>query len=139
MPRDERALRRSEFRDGPQVRLADGQLWTFPRPRLRIRPIRNSETGRIEVGGGSRFGADFDAIFDELIETPPEDSLARWALQFELASVVLSLNYNLTDDDLAELLDTDMESQDSTEMWKGILPVLTGQAPKPSPDGSATP
>lgn len=139
MPRDERALRRPEFRDGTQVRLADGQLWTLPRPRLRIRPLRNAETGRIEVGGGSRYGSEFDAVFDELVECPPDDQLARWGLQFELTAILLQQNYHLADGDLADLLDTEMDSATSTEMWSSILPVLTGRAPKRSPDGSATP
>lgn len=135
---DEQALRRSTFSQGPEVTLGDGGKWSLPMPTLRLFPIRG-EDGRIAVGGGPSFGADYEALMDDLTDCDPEDTTARLTIQFRMAAMLLTRNYDLTDRDLRELLVIDAEDPECRERWREINRVMTGRAPKPSADGSAAP
>jgi hypothetical protein len=135
---DERALRRPGFREGPKVALADGQEWTFPRPWLRLYPIRGDD-GTITVGGGSGYGLTYEDLVDRLVESDLDDTTGRLALQFAMATHLLMLNYQITDRDLRRLLAIDLADPACEERWGQINQVLLGRPPKPSADGSATP
>lgn len=133
---DEASTRRADFSDGPQVVLGDGQVWTLPRPWLRLYPTRDGD-GRIGVGGGRSFGAEFEDLIDDLTECDPDDHAARLAVQFRMAALLLRRNYDLTDRDLRRLLVVDAEDPDCRDRWAKLNQVLTGRSPKPSADGSA--
>ncbi len=135
---DERALRRPEFTAGPEVVLGDGQAWTLPRPTLRLFPVRDAD-GRIAVGGGPSFGAEYEALMDELAGCEADDATARLTVQFRMAALLLTRNYDLSDRDLRELLVVDAEDPACRERWRAINQAMTGRAPKPSADGSAAP
>lgn len=126
---DERALRRTEFTEGVRIVLADGQGWTFPRPWLRLYPVR-AQDGRLTVGGGLGFGATHDELIDRLVDCDPDDTAGRIALQFEMAAVLLSRNYELSDRDLRELLVIDLGDPDCEPRWQQINEVLLASPPK---------
>ncbi len=135
---DERALRKRGFTEGPKVVLGDGQEWTFPRPWLRLYPVR-APGGGFAMGGGEGYGADFDDLVDRLVDCEPDDIPARLAIQFEMAACLLCRNYELNDRDLRRLLAIDLGDPACEDRWARINQVLLGRPPKPSADGSATP
>jgi hypothetical protein len=135
---DERRLRKPGFREGPSLVLGDGQEWSFPRPWLRLYPVRGPE-GTLEVGGGPGYGPDYDALIDQLIDCDPDDTTERLAIQFRMAACLLLRNYTLSDRDLKRLLAVDLADPACEERWARINQILLGQAPKASADGSATP
>src|SRR5438046_562568 len=69
---DEHSMRRAEFTEGPRIELGDGQEWTFPRPWLRLYPVR-ALGGGLTVGGGFGYGADHDDLVDRLIDCDSND------------------------------------------------------------------
>lgn len=135
---DERSLRRPGFSPGPEVTLGDGGQWSLPVPTLRLFPIRGDD-GQIAVGGGPSFGAEFEALMDELADCDLEDATARLTIQFRMAVLLLLRNYDLSDHALRELLIIDAEDPECRERWQAINRTMTGRAPKPSADGSAAP
>ena len=134
---DERAARRNGFTDGARIVLGDGQEWVFPRPWLRLYPVRGAD-GQFALGGGLGYGADHDDWVDRLMETPAFDTETRLKLQFEMAARLLLYNYDLTDRDLRRLLAIDVTDPHCQERWAAINQVLLGSPPKASADGSAT-
>jgi hypothetical protein len=135
---DEHALRRAEFTAGSTIILGDGQGWTFPRPWLRLYPVRGAG-GDLMVGGGLGYGADYDDLVDHLIDCDPADTPTRLTLQFQMAACLLGRNYNLGDRDLRRLLAIDLADPACEARWSKINQVLLGRPPKPSADGSAIP
>jgi hypothetical protein len=136
--RDERALRREGFSEGPRIVLGDGQPWTFPRPWLRLYPVRAPDGG-LALGGGQGYGDDFEELVDRLVDCEPDDIPARLLLQFQMAACLLCRNYDLGDRDLRRLLVIDLSDPACEDRWARINQVLLGRPPKPSADGSATP
>jgi hypothetical protein len=135
---DERSMRRADFTEGPRIELGDGQEWTFPRPWLRLYPVR-APGGSLTVGGGLGYGADHDDLVDRLIDCDLNDTPSRLALQFEMAAHLLGRNYTLADRDLRRLLAIDLADPACENRWTKINQVLLGRPPKASADGSATP
>jgi hypothetical protein len=129
---DERALRKPGFSDGHKVALADGQEWTFPKPRIRFRP-RIGPDGRVEVGGGPSFGPEYDGQLDVLFGVTEAEPFERLRVKFEVAVRLLRGNYELTDDQVGELLVMEPGDPASDERWEELTRVLMGIAPKPSP------
>lgn len=134
---DEQALRRPDFSEGPRIILGDGHAWAFPRPWLRLYPVRGRD-GNLTVGGGLGFGAEYDDLVDRLVECDPGDTTGRLGLQFQMAAALLCRNYSLNDRDLRRLLVIDLADPECEPRWRRINEVLLGAAPKPSADGSAT-
>jgi hypothetical protein len=91
------------------------------------------------MGGGPTWGDEYAAMLDELVQCDEEAVFERIELQLRMASYLLLLNYDLADEDLADLLVLEADDPASKERWDAINPILLGQAPKPSADGSATP
>jgi len=131
MALDERALRKPGFTEGYAVALADGQEWSFPRARIRFKPVVTD--GRVEVGGGPSFGPEYDRQLDVLFGVADVEPIERLRVQFEMAVRLLRVNYALADDDLAELLALEVEDEASEARWEQITEALMGIAPKPSP------
>ncbi len=88
--RDERARRRPEFRAGIDLRLADGQVWSFP-------PAAICEDER------------YRAIVRVLLEAEDEGEFFRAGLALTIH--LLNSNYFLDADDLEDLLDDRGESR----------------------------
>jgi hypothetical protein len=99
--RDERSCRRPEFRPGIDLRLADGQVWSLPRP---AEPPGDGEAagepGRPEATWDDR---SYRAIVRAALEAEDEGDLFR--AEIALAIHLLRWNYTLDPDDLEDLLD----------------------------------
>ena len=128
---DERALRKPEFSEGHRVVLADGQEWTFPKPRIRFKP--RICDGKVEIGGGPSFGPEFDDQLDILFGIVEAEPIERLRVKFEMAIRLLQANYELTDSDLGELLELEPGDASNDERWKQITRVVMAISPKPSP------
>lgn len=137
-PLDERRLRRPDFRDGPGVELGDGQTWFFPRPWLRLYPVRSAD-GSVAIGGGFGFDAEYEELADQLAASSAGDPLRRLELQFQMAAALLGKNYDLTGAQLRRLLQADLDDEASRERWRCINDALLARVPKASADGSAGP
>lgn len=137
-PLDERRLRKPDFRDGAGVVLGDGQTWTFPKPWLRLYPVRTPD-GSFTIGGGLGFDADYDDLADQLAADASGDPVRKLEIQFQMAAGLLCRNYELTDAHLRRLLAVDLDDESSQERWTQINEVLLGRVPKRSADGSAGP
>jgi hypothetical protein len=129
---DERALRKPGFSEGYKVTLADGQEWTFPKPRIRFRP-KIGPDGRVGVGGGPSFGPEYDGSMDVLFGIVEAEPIERLRVKFEMAIRLLQANYELTDSDLGELLELEPGDAANDERWKQITRVVMAISPKPSP------
>jgi hypothetical protein len=128
---DEKELRKPTFSEGHTVTLADGQKWTFPKPRIRLVP--KIVDGKVEIGGGATFGPEYDDRLDALFGTREVDPTERLRLQFEVAVRLLQSNYDLRDEDVSQLIVLELGDQASDERWEQLTDVLLGNAPKPSP------
>jgi hypothetical protein len=128
---DEQALRKPGFTEGHKVTLADGQEWTFPRPRIRLKP--KIVNGKVEIGGGPSFGPEYDDQLDILFGAVEVEPVERLRVKFEMAVRLLSANYDLKAEDYAELIVLEPGEPASDERWEQLSNVLLGIAPKPSP------
>jgi hypothetical protein len=88
---NEEALRRSEFRLGPSVLLADGQRWTLPMPAAPDQPH-----------AGSPIDRDTAAILHAIREAEGRDERLR--AELALGIHLLSQNYRLGAEQYQELL-----------------------------------
>jgi len=129
---DERALRRPTFSEGYPVRLADGQEWVFPKPRIRFRP-RVGGDGRVEVAGGAGFGPEFDSSIDVLYGVVEAEGIEQLRIKFEMAIRLLRANYELTDAEIGGLVVYEPADPAAVERWQELERVLLGMPPKPSP------
>lgn len=140
MPLDEIALRTPEFRDGPKVRLADGQEWTFPRPRFRVFPAE-ARDGEVTPGYRPTYGAAFDRMLELFFGVESCTTGDLFEMRFKAACDLLRRNYRLSTADLATLLFYEEDDAESEARWSAIDAILVGAPPKkgPSPDGSVAP
>jgi len=131
---DEKGLRKPGFSDGYPVTLADGQVWVFPGPRLRLHP-RIGADGRVEIAGGRTFGPEMDSKLDVLFSASDDGSGGwdRLGVQFEVVVRLLLANYDLAPVDVETLLVYEPGDPASDQRWDEILEVVLGAAPKPSP------
>jgi hypothetical protein len=90
-------LRRSGFRSGPSILLADGQEWIFPMPAL----------PGVE-GADSTLDRDTRAILQAIREAEDRNDLLR--AELSLAILLLSKNYRLEPEQYQELLCFDRSS-----------------------------
>lgn len=128
---DERALRRETFSEGHKVALADGQEWTFPKPKMRFRP--KVVDGKVDVDGGPSFGPEYDASLDVLFGVVDVEPIERLRVKFEMAVRLLGANYDLTPEDFASLIVLEPDDPASDERWEQLTRAIMGIAPKPSP------
>jgi hypothetical protein len=132
---NEKDRRRPTFSDGSAVQLADGQLWTFPRPKVQFRP--RIVDGHAEVMGGSRFGAEFDSDLDILLGVVDAEPVDRLRAKFQMAVRLLLSNYALSDEEISNLIVWEPECPVSAKNWTDLTTVLAGGAPpKQSADTS---
>jgi hypothetical protein len=132
---DEKQLRRPEWVEGHWTELADSQKWCFPRPRVRFKPSFNPD-GKIDVGGGNSFGPEFDANLDVLWGLTECTGYEQLRVKFETAVRLLKCNYDLTNEQLAELLVYEPDDPVSKGRFDAVSSIIRGQAPKPLADTS---
>jgi hypothetical protein len=136
MPRDridEATRRRTGFTAGLAVTLADGQEWIFPVPRLRVTPRRS---GAGFVARVNRAGLpDYEGWVAVIVGDIPVDPEEAWSIRMTAAATLLLSNYELSDDELAELLVWESDDAASQERWEQITDAILGVVPKA---GSAT-
>lgn len=136
---DETALRTPGFTEGYRVQLADGQEWTFPKPRLKFFPARGQD-GKIELGGGATFDdEEYRSLMSEYFEVDREDLYAAWSCKVRVACHLLLRNYSLADEALTELLPVEFDDEANMEMWRDLTPLLRGMPPKHLTDGLNAP
>jgi len=128
---DEKVLRKPGFADGQMVRLADGQEWAFPRPRIRLKPV--IVDGKVHVGSGSSFGPEYDEQLEVLFGVVDVDPVELVRVKFEVAVRLLGANYDLKPEDYGELIVLEPGDPESDERWEQLSSVLLGIAPKPLP------
>jgi hypothetical protein len=131
MSLDERSLRKPGFSEGFTVTLADGQEWVLPKPRIRFKP--RIVDGKVEIGGGSSFGPEFDDKLDILFGVVLADPAERLRVKFEVAVRLLATNYRLEPDNFAELIVLEPGDPVSDDRWDQLCDAIMGIAPKPSP------
>lgn len=140
--RPETECRREEFSEGCKVRLGDGQEWTFPKPVLRLLPVRK-EDGGFGLRPAPPFGPDYQKDLLKYLDAARDDDasfLDFLCLRVTLAATLLARNYDLSDEEIQGLLYiVNEESEESVAMWTEIDGVLLGNAPKPSAVGSDAP
>ena len=125
---DERALRKPEFSEGDWAELADGQRWNFPRPRLRFRP--KFVDGKVDVGGGRTFGPEYDESLSLILGTKEAEPFEVVTAKFDMAIRLLRSNYNLSDDEVCDLLVLETEDPTSVGRFHAVSDILAGIAPK---------
>lgn len=138
MPRiDEQERRRPEFVGDVPVTLCDGGTWFLPKPRICLAPKRNAtgfETRCAVMGWGHDYYSKLDALE---VAGLKDDSVAAINAEMDLACALLLRNYDLTDDELAEVLWFDMQDEANGAMRRRIMETAQGFAPKPDGDGSS--
>lgn len=131
--------RRKEcFTEGNKVVLANGQEWTFPKPRLRFIPHRGVD-GKLGLGAVPTFDQEYRTLFTALIEVDKDKDFEVWSLRIQIACHLLLANYDLPDADLAELMPVIFDDESNMEMWANLSPICLSTPPKPLTDGSNTP
>jgi hypothetical protein len=87
---DEVVKRRTSFSDGMKIRLADGQLWTFPAPTN----VPDSEI--------ASFGSEYPGLIQAIMEA--ESDSGRGLAELSFAIFLLGYNYCLSSADYVQLL-----------------------------------
>jgi hypothetical protein len=135
---DESSRRKPGFIAGCPVTLADGQEWTFPLPKLRLSPRRAEDRYVITAG---RVGFPRYREWVEAITAAPGQigGIAYWNARMDAAATLLRANYDLSDDEVDELLAWEDDGPDglSTQRWSTIDRAILGLLPKASSDTSS--
>ena len=79
---------------GARCVLADGQEWTFPTPRIRLKP--RIVDGKVEIGGGPHSAPNLTIQLDILFGVTEADPAERLRVKFEVAVRLLAANYDLS-------------------------------------------
>jgi hypothetical protein len=132
---NEIALRKPEFQDGVKVRLADGQAWSFPLPKIHLAPEFAGE-GSVSVGlKPTGMGLDYDRHYDVLTGAKDADPVDTWVARFSCAATLLRANYAVTNDDISSLFRWCATDPESDATWNQIDAITRGVHPKEhSPD-----
>lgn len=136
---DEKALRRATFSAGYAVTLEDGQEWTLPKSRVRFTP-KIGPDGSIRIGGGASFGPEFDDKMDVIHGIVDVDMGELLRTEFEVAVRLLLSNYDLTPQNISDLISWEPDDEASDERWLRIKKAIRGLDPKKHlPDTSERP
>lgn len=134
---DERDFRREEIDldRSVAVLMGDGGEWLLPKPWVEIHPV--FEGGRpVDKWLVFTYGPELDGLIRAISEA--EDGSLRILAAVGLGAYLLRRNYELSDEQLAEVLVFRCGDPESEAMVKAILDVATGRTgPKPSRGGDA--
>jgi hypothetical protein len=124
---NEQSLRKSTFTEGQTLELEGGQIWTFPKPRIRYYAVPAGD--RMEVGGGPSYGPEFDAGRDVLLNDD-SDATERFRVKFEMAVRLLQRNYDLADEQAASLIVLEPADPASAARWADLTDIILGHTPR---------
>jgi hypothetical protein len=132
---DEAAKRKPNWseRNSAPVVLADGQSWWVPKPWLEIRPVFRD--GKAD-GAYPAYG--YSADLNRMIERVAESELFvdQVAAVATLAAHLLQSQYDLSDQDLDQLLAYRRNDPESVEWTRLVIEIATGRSgPKVSSAG----
>ncbi len=120
---NETNLRKPDFEDGVRVTLSDGQDWTIPKPRFVFYPRFDSD-GNVTVGARVRFRDDIDFEVENFVGS--NDPYAEIRYRFEVMFKLLRSNYDLSDENLSDLLAVNLSDPVSAANWRRIDRILCG-------------
>jgi hypothetical protein len=120
---NETELRTEAFTEGRRVQLADGQEWTFPKPKSRFYPARDAN-GKFGLGGGSTYDEEYRELMSTYLGSNENDIYARWTIKVQIICHLLLANYSLSDEALAALLTVNFEDESNMGMWQSLTPVF---------------
>jgi hypothetical protein len=107
------------------VRLADGQLWHFPKPWLEVRPLF-----RRGVAGTTyrvlTCGAELDRLIEAMSES--DDLEGQVAAAATLAAHLLLFQYDLADSDLDQLLAFRLGDETSCDWMRDVFAIAVGRS-----------
>lgn len=117
------------------VRMGDGGEWLLPKPWVEVHPIFDG--GRpVDRWLVFTYGPELDGLIRAIAEA--EDGSMRILAAVGLGAHLLLRNYDLSDDQLAEVLVFRCHDPESESMVRAILDVATGRTgPKASRGGGA--
>jgi hypothetical protein len=130
---DEKSLRRPEWREGEWVTLGDGGRWCLPKPQLTFYPTTGSDgVDRFDDG---QYGLDatYEARVEAFMQADQDNALDT---MLALALDLFRRNYTATPDVLRILFPWRTGDESNAEMWRSIVDVAMGRAPKPTAGGS---
>lgn len=117
---NESSLRRPEWTEGRKVVLGDGQEWTFPKAKRVLYPSRSAE-GKIGISMSPPFGPEFHEL-SRAVDVPAGVPVPFGPL-VTCAGTLLVRNYDLSDDQLGEILSLDL-SEAIRPMWEAVYAVI---------------
>lgn len=136
---DESTIRKDPFRPDVPIKMADGQVWFFPKPWVRFHPTVGPD-GLPSLGSRTSLGKEFDLATEDVRKaSEEEDNYLSILAMFAIARSMLRINYELTPEIEATILEYAPEDQDSKDRWDEILGVAMGNGPKLSTAGNDSP
>jgi hypothetical protein len=131
----EKARRRPEWTEGVPVTLCDGQTWHFRKPRVRWRPVKQSDGMMKTKARSAELGPEADELLGVIFADVDSPRFTFSDARFEMLSRLLLANYDLTDEDFAELVYLREDGDEAhREMWRELSALVAGQgSPKPTP------
>lgn len=123
----ESAARRPDWR-GPEsgaqgVRLADGQTWYLPRPRIGV-GLQFDAQGQTSLVSRCPDDPDYEHLFDLYFNS--DNPVAVIKATLDMAVLLLRRNYELTDEHVAALLVYEPGTADGQAMMTALQRVTTG-------------
>lgn len=142
---DEQSRRTERYSGDVPVVLADGQQWCLPKPRVRYapKPMPDGNPGSVRR---TSFGRGYDEALDEFLRSETDETeggvMRQVNAHLSLASALIRINYDLTDDEVEDLVQLDFSADATPEdaaLRAAFLEVAHGIAPKGrSPDMSGS-
>ena len=135
---DEASKRRAEWVEGEWVELEGGVKFSLPKPRVeyRIKNAGGMERATPAAETSRRFGDRFWKLRDELSESyDSEDAAAIYSAWGNMGSDLILRNYDLTPDEVADLLPVIELDESNQAMWGAISRLTMGIGPKPNAVG----
>ncbi len=117
--------RREGFRAEAGIRLCDGEIWYFPKPRMAGAYIARGEDEAPVTVGITEFGPEYDFRAEEAIINNLNNRLSNAEVDW-FARYLLRVNYELEDRDFYHLLQFRKDDPDNVRMWVDILGVALG-------------
>jgi len=126
----ESECRRPEWQAGAEVVLSDGQVWHFPRPRLKYRMTLDAST-RIPamIRDASVQSPTYAEMLDKLDNSANDAEFM--SLITAMALELLGQTYNIPDDAVPVLFQFDPGSEVSMNRWQSLAAVVRGNASYP--------
>jgi hypothetical protein len=138
---DEQKARREPFTPGRQIRLADGQEWTFPVAAADGYYPRRAADGTITWELCTSMGPTYDALVDRYVAA--EDGVSQLNALLEMTWHLFQINYSLPFEAFARLIRrypaSHAKAAESSAVWTALREVALGEDPKLTPAGSSSP